>query len=364
MSKDTEETYQIRRENLRKLIEQNYGGDYEQVATITGKAEATIRKYLVKNSDRSISSKTAREFEKSLELQSGYLDSESHGDKHIYYVTLSVNDSETHGIIEWLYDNALEVIDCSAILGQFDIIMKIEVPNFHYLERFFTRLSRLPKVVRTQTFASVDSLRWQRSQIDYYSVKNPKKITNFAEHYKNARLNELIKQIEDIERGKIVASERGSLRISLLEIMQWTKKSFFAVREYQETIDQYEEYIQEEAEKIRQGVTTKRIFILPKQLMTPIVNQKELQTTFDQAKRILDQNGQVRFLVDEKWLGRSDNIFPECFAVVDNSFVYVKKSDSQKSVLHEASEYVESYQRLFERNWEISMTYEKLLTVI
>ncbi|WP_020559692.1 Lrp/AsnC ligand binding domain-containing protein [Thiofilum flexile] len=364
MSRDSQETYEIRRANLKKLIEQNYRGDYEQVAAITEKAESTIRKYLVKNSDRPISSKTAREFEKSLELQIGYLDSESHGDKNIYYVTLSVNDSETYEIIEWLYDNAPEVMDCSAILGQFDIILKIEVPNFHYLERFFTRLSRLPKVVRTQTFASVDSLRWQRSQIDYYSVKNPRNINNFVEHYKHACLNELTKQIHDIERGKIVASERSSLKISLLEIMQWTKKSFFAVREYQEKIDQYEEYLQEEAKKISEGVITKRIFILPQHLLNPVIHQEKLQETLTQAKRILAQQGQVKFLTEEKWVGRSDNTVPECFAIVDSSFVYVKKSDSQKSVLHEATEYVESYQRLFERNWEIALSYENLLALL
>lgn len=354
------DTHTIRRENLRKIIDDNFRSDYQSVASLLKKAEGTIRKYLAKNSGRPISTAIARDFERKLHLPTGYLDTENHGEQNVYYVTLSVHDSETHDIIEWLYENAPEVTDCSAILGKYDIIMKIEVPNFHYLEGFFSRLARLPKTLRTQTFASIDSLRWQRDQTAHYSVKNPKKASNFVEYYKESRLNELTKDIQDIERGKIVASNRMSQRISLLEIMQWTKKSFLSVREYNEEIDQYDEYLEEEGQRIRQGVKSKRIFLLPKRISTDPASKLELKNLLEKAQAIVNLGGEVKFVNYEKWISRMNDLTPECFAVVDSEFVYVRKSGSNKSVLHEGREYIDVYQRVFDRNWEIGIPIEKL----
>lgn len=352
----------LRGENLKRIIEEQYQGNYEYVSELIGREVDTIKKYITKNASRKISEKIARDIERKLKLPYCYLDkSENHDQqKDTYYIVLSVDDSETHDIIEWLYENTFEVKECSAILGQFDILLKIEVPSFHYLEMFFSRIARLPKVVRTQTFAAVDSLRWQREQMPYYSVKNPKVSETFLDHYKSTRISNLLKEIHDIERGKIVASDGFSERISLLEIMYWTKNSFFAVREYRENISDYDSYLEEEKNKIASGVISKRIFIVPDDVLDSAEARYGLQRTLNEAKDIIDIGGDVKFVFRGNWIYRRDNTNPECFAIVDNSFVYVKKKLAGKSVLHGDKEYIDVYQQLFNQNWGVGVPYEKM----
>ncbi len=353
----------LRGENLKKIIDEQYHGDYEYVSGLLGREVDTIKKYILKNGSRKISDKIGRDIERKLKLPYGYLDRNKNQDqqKDTYYIVLSVDDSETHDIIEWLYTNALEVKECSAILGQFDILLKIEVPSFHYLEMFFSRISQLPKVVRTQTFAAVDSLRWQREQAGHYSVKNPKISETFLDYYKCTRISNLMKEIHDIERGKIVASDGFSDRISLLEIMHWTKKSFFAVREYNEDIPDYDSYLDAEKSRISSGILSKRIFILPNDILNYTRDHDILKKTLNEASDIIKIGGDIKFIFQDSWIYRKDNTKPECFAIIDNSFVFVKKKMIDKSVLHGDREYIDIYQQLFNQNWDIGISYEKMM---
>lgn len=349
---------EARKKNLTKIIESTYGGDYKQVSELTGRSVDTLRKYLQARSKRAISSKIARSIEKSLHLSPGYLDSRNYSEKSIYYVTVHVDDSETHDLIRWLYDHAPEVIDCSAVLGQFDIILKIEVPNFHYLEKFFSKLTHFPKVIRTHTFASVDSLRWQRPQDGYCRIKDPYAEKNFVDHYRNRRTKELVKQVNDLGKGKIVADERTHVKISLLEMMTWIHKSFYAIRGYEETIERYNDYCDEEKQKIDSGMVSKRIFTFPRELYN---DQEKLSTLVRHAKRVMDMGGEIRFLEEERWVYRDNHSTVECFAIADKEFVYIRKDLGRESVLQEDQEYVDLYMNLFFRNWEAAANYERFV---
>lgn len=349
---------EARKKNLKKIIEGSYGGDYDKVSELTGKSVDTLRKYLQDRSKRTISARIARDIEKSLHLSQGYLDSQNYSEKNIYYVTVRVDDSETHDLIRWLYEHAPEVVDCSAVLGQFDIILKIEVPNFHYLEKFFSRLTHFPKVIRTQTFASVDSLRWQRQQDEYCKIKDPYAEKTFVDRYRNRRTRDLVKQINDLEKGKIVADERMHVKISLLEIMHSISKSFFAIRGYDENIERYNDYCEREETNISKGMISKRIFTFPRELYN---DQEKLITFINQAKRVMHMGVEIRFLEEEKWVYRDNNSTVECFAVADKDFVYIRKDSGRKSVLQDSQEYIDLYMNLFYRNWEAGSNYERFV---
>lgn len=358
------EIQEIRRENFRTLVENKFLKDYKKLSTELKRSESAIRKYLNKKSPRAMSNSTARDFEMKLDLPTNFLDTLHHGSSKIYYVMLSVEDSETYDLIHWLHDHTPEVVECSAILGQFDILVKVEVANFHHLEKFFTKISRHPYIVRTQTFPSVDSLRWQRDQTRYYSVQNPTRITSYMDAYKNKRIKELLKRIHDIEKGKIVAPENSTERISLTDLMKSTKYSFYSVRAFGEKIFGYSEYLYEETLRISEGVTSKRIFTIPDNLKKDETIAKQLRSTFKQASEIQVIGGEIKFVFEEDWIHRAGNSSPECFAIIDEEYVYVRKEQATKAVLHDEHDYTSMYLDVFKLNWESGITLDQAIQVI
>lgn len=345
-----EEKKKIRSKNLREVIDTLEGG-FEHASRLSLKTVKTLQKYA--QPSHGISHKVARDLELKLRLPGGYLDEASREKKHVYYVMLTVADSETYDIVNWLSENTTEVLECSALLGEFDIFVKVEVPNFHYLEEFFAKLTRLPKVIRTRTFAAVDSIRWQREQIGYNEVKDPVPNKRLPDIVVKTRVDDHIRQIKELERGRIVAYDNSEHRIRLLDVLEDSRDTYRAIREYKEEIYEYDRYLSTEAEKIKQGVTTLRIFMVPKSL-----NEGELEEVLTEAKRVVDIGGKVRILSEDKWVKRGDNRKPECFSVVDSLYVCVKKKAEERTVLHKDKDRVAMYLRTWESNWERATPFE------
>lgn len=349
-----------RRENLKKIIQEKFMGDYAEVARLIGKSEGTLRKYLMPRSGRPISLDVAREIEEALDLASGYLEATSHADKKIYYIMIQVKENNTYSLVKWLYDNAPEVVDCSAVLGQFDVILKVSVDDYSHLEDFFNRLSRFPKIKRNETFSSIDSARWQRNQTAHYHVKDPHQAKTYLDHFRNMRIESLLKKIYDLEQGKVESYDSSFDRISLLDMIQSTRISYDSVREYQENIQEYQQYVAAEKERIQAGVKSRRIFIFPDQLIKFEQHKTELDLFMQCAAEVAAIGCEVRFMAEGKWRHRDHHVKPECFAIVDNAFVYVREKRLEKSVLHESEEELKIYRAIFKANWEEATTYETI----
>jgi len=140
MKKSLEE---IRQLNLRQLLAQRFDGDQSKMAEGIHRGVSTIRKYLSPSRERTINNTTARSIERSLDLEAGFLDSEYHGNHSIYYVTLKVSRNFTYDVVKRIQDYS-EAVECSALLGEFDVLIKVEVETYHDLQVFYDKLSRLP----------------------------------------------------------------------------------------------------------------------------------------------------------------------------------------------------------------------------
>ncbi|MGB1311097.1 MAG: Lrp/AsnC ligand binding domain-containing protein [Leucothrix sp.] len=355
MKKTAEE---IRQSNLRYLLDNRFEGDIVKLAEVIHRGVGTIRKYLSPRRERSINSATARVIERSLALDTGYLDSEYHGKLTIYYVTLKVSRNFTYSVVERIQAYS-EAVECSAILGEFDVLIKVEAATYHELQVFYDKLSRLPGVQRTKTYPAVGSIRWQRQQSANQSLQNPNSFTHYADEYKHHRILECLEEIRKLEAGNILSDDSQLNRVDLNALMLTVRTEFNAIRLHDEAYDNEAEYLAAERERIADGMISKRIITLPKNFTSNPMNQSKYDALLETAKGLIAIGSQIRFIFVEEWITNNNHI-PECFAVVDKQFVYVKENEKRSRLLT-LHEDLKRYKHAFKVNWGRSMSLEDLM---
>jgi len=301
---------------------------------------------------------TARIIERNLNLDNGYLDSEYHGNLSIYYVTLKVSRNFTYDVVKRILDYS-EAVECSALLGEFDVIIKVEVATYHELQIFYDKLSRLPGVQRTRTYPAVETIRWQHQQSAFESLQDPNKFTNYADEYKHQRILEYMEEIRKLENGSISSNDSLINAVDLNKLMKTVRKEYNSIRLHNETYANEQSYLAAEKERIAENVISKRIITLPKAFTTEPMLHIDYESLLETARGIIAIGSNVRFLFIEDWITTSENVPPECFAVVDNEYVYLKESDKRSHLLTRHSE-LNRYKHAFKVNWERSMSLDDL----
>lgn len=358
MKKTPEE---IRQGNLKLQLESQFEGDYEALANAIHRSKSTVIKYLSKGMVRKISANTARTIERNLQLESGYLDEEYHGSSLVYYVTLKVSRNFTFDVVKRVYEYP-EAVECSALLGEYDVLIKVEVPTYHDLQVFYDKLSRMPGVQRTRTYPAVDSIRWQRPQSSYSVLKNPNKFTNYAEEYKHRRILEYMDEIRKLERGQISSDGLLQNQVDLCELMNQVKRQYLAIRLHDETYPNETAYLSAERARLADKeakVQVKRIVILPKAMVNDPMQTVEFVALLDKAREQIRAGAQLRFLFTEDWVASTRHHTPECFAVVDDEYVYLKSGEEHSRLMTKDDD-VMHYQRAFAVNWDRALTLEAL----
>ena len=356
MKKSLEE---IRQLNLRQLLAQRFDGDQSKMAEGIHRGVSTIRKYLSPSRERTINNTTARSIERSLDLEAGFLDSEYHGNHSIYYVTLKVSRNFTYDVVKRIQDYS-EAVECSALLGEFDVLIKVEVETYHDLQVFYDKLSRLPGVQRTRTYPAVETIRWQNQQSAYEALKDPNTFKNYADEYKHQRILEYMDEIRKLENGSITSHDSQVNAVNLNELMLTVKRTFNCIRLHNEFYPDAQGYKEAEKECIANKVVSKRIITLPKAFTSDPMLHVEFATLLDSAKELIEMGSKVRFLFIEDWINTSENIHPECFAVVDDEFVYLKETEKRSRLLTRHNE-LNMYKTAFRANWTRSMSLEDLI---
>jgi DNA-binding Lrp family transcriptional regulator len=367
--------YNIRRENLANICREFYQNKRKNLLDALNTSEhsmspSQLNKLLTqKSSGQNITEDKAREIEKILNLEAGYLDRKTKA-KRTYYVTLKVGGNRTYRLAMLINKLEFPVVECAAVLGDFDLFLKVEVDEMHDLERILDRLTCLPGVLRTRTYHVVESLHWQRKQfeIPVSAMKDPTAAQNYAEVVRHRRILHYLKSIKDVSGDKI-ACNNDSIHetIELVELMRQATKEVLAIRLHDETIESEEDYIKAESQLNQRKIEypekdqsthgqCKRIITLPKDLFQS--NTKPSEKSIDKlkglvakAKQLIDRGSEIRFISEERWISTSHNrIKLECFAIVDREYVYVRISDKE-SVIYTNSEDVETYQKIFLANW-------------
>ena len=356
MKKSLEE---IRQSNLKELLDDRFDGDIPKMAGIIHRGVSTIRKYLSQSRERVINSNTARLIERNLDLEAGYLDSEYHGSNSIYFVTLKVSRNFTYDVVKRIQDYS-EAVECSALLGEFDVLIKVEVPTYHDLQVFYDKFSRLPGVQRTRTYPSVETIRWQRQQSAFKSLKNPNKFTNYADQYKHQRILEHMEEIRKLENGTISSDDQHINGVDLNALMLTVRREYRSIRLHDENYLDEQGYIEAEKARIKDKVISKRIITLPKAFTDNPTLQTDFEELLEKARELISIGSRIRFLFIEEWTRTSENINPECFAVVDDQLVYLKNSDDRSQLLTRHAD-LERYKNAFKVNWNRSMSIDELL---
>ena len=355
MKKTLEE---IRQSNLRELLDDRFDGDLEKMAESIHRGVSTIRKYLSQSRERVINSNTARLIERSLKLDAGYLDSEYHGSHSIYFVTLKVSRNFTYDVVKRIKDYS-EAVECSALLGEFDVLIKVEVATYHDLQLFYDKLSRLPGVQRTRTYPAVETIRWQHQQSAFTSLKNPNKFINYADEYKHRRILEHMEEIRKLENGTISSNDSHVNGVDLNALMLTVRREYRSIRLHDEKYQDEQGYIAAEKIRIDDNVISQRIITLPKSFIDNPTLSDEFETLLETARELIQIGSQIRFSFVEEWTRTGENIHPECFAIVDDQLVYHKESDERSRLLTRHAD-LDRYKNAFKVNWNRSMTIKEL----
>lgn len=342
---------EIRQQNLKIILETQFNDNISELADSANRAVGTVRKYLSPNLERPINNNTARLIERNLSLSEGYLDTEYHGDKSVYYVTLKVSRNFTFEIVQQLH-NYPEAVECAAALGDFDVFIKVEVPSYHELQIFFDKISRLPGVLRTRTYPSVSTIRWQRSQSELISLHNPNLMANFAEEYRHQRILEHLEAIRKLEKGTIASPDNAFNAVDMIQLMSTVKREYLAIHQHDEVYFNATEYHEAEQRQIKKGIRSRRIITLPQAYINNSKHRKALEALLETGQRLIEIGSQIRFIYVENWIAAAANSGLECFAVIDGEFVYLKDQHGKQSSLLTNQDDIRRYHQAFTRNWE------------
>ena len=357
MKKTVEE---IRQSNLKLLLNDRFEGDISEMAIAVHRGVSTIRKYLSPRRERTINNNAARTIERNLNLETDYLDSEYHGNLSVYFVTLKVSRNFTYDVVKRIRDYT-EAVECSALLGEFDVLIKVEVATYHELQVFYDKLSRLPGVQRTRTYPAVETIRWQNQQSAFESLENPNEFTNYADEYKHQRILECMEEIRRLENGSISSNDSHVNGVDLNTLMLTVRHEYQSIRLHDENYPDEQGYVAAEKARIADNVVSKRIITLPKAFTENPMCHAEFESLLNTARELIDIGSQVRFLFIEDWMRTGDNITPECFAVIDNQFVYLKESDARSHLLTRHED-LDRYKNAFKVNWNRSMSLDDLVS--
>lgn len=355
----SEEIHDARRRRLKKVIKESHNNDYIEVARKINRSSGTLRKYLAPNSDRPISDTLARSIERALELPDDYLDVGETQKNLVYFVFLSLTQ-HSPDVVEWVYESFPQVIDCSTVYGEFDIFIKVSVPNTHQLEIFYSRIIQHPKVVKTRTFPTVNNIRFQRKQSDFIHLENQLDSNSFISKQKKRRIETLLWEINSIEKkDRMVINESKDNVIHPVEIMNSVQQRFWSTRYYGEYIRAKSRYFQKEKSKIKSGVESKRIFLLQNEFEVREQDSSVFEEMIKTAGELEEIGCEVRFLQEGNWLPSENTQKAKSFAIIDKAYVYTREQGIKDARLDYNDAYIERCINLFKANWSISHPLEK-----
>ena len=154
-----------RAKNLKKILHKTFKGDTKAFSNFLGVNENTFLKYCKPLSDRPCNDRAAQKIEKKLNLPMYSLDSLNQEGKDIYYVAVYTNTKFTYEIVKALqmYES---ITECASVLGNIDILLKIEINSSQILDMLLINIGKLPGVKRISTYTSAPNVRWQRGQFE------------------------------------------------------------------------------------------------------------------------------------------------------------------------------------------------------
>lgn len=229
----------IRAKNLAYLIDTEFKGDTRAFAEHVDFEIGTIQKFLNPSSARPCNDRAARKIEKQMAMREFAIDSPLQQQKEVYYVEVYTNGKYTYETVSALREER-HVQECSAVLGDFDIFLKIEVEHYHLLDMLLAKIARFPGVKRTKTFITLGALRSQREQEGNLNIPQKNQylyFNNGIEEFVFTKVNHFLDRIKELERGEIVVKDTDSVKIETYKLIDSVQESIFATRHHKDKVD-------------------------------------------------------------------------------------------------------------------------------
>lgn len=356
MDKHEKNIYVTRAHNLAKIIQDSFNGDLEAFQAEIGVKKETLSKFLNAKSDRPCGDRAARKIESVLGYSLHALDYIFEKDKEVYYVAIGTDAHYTYEIVKALQNEDV-VKECSVVLGDIDIWLKVEVESFLFLDVLLAKIVKMPGVKRSKTYFSVKSLRWQREQKE--SMHLPKKdeklyFSNGIEEYIQKKIIHHFNEIKELEKGEISIKDEEKLILKHHQIIQGTRHSLLATRNPSEIVPEFDKYLDEEKQLIKLGVISKRLIFLTDDFKDEWAKAKEIFEIYSNI------GCEVRFIFKNNWLPSPLSMFWEIFIIIDQSFVCVRRDDQGRVLIKRTKGMINEYTNTFNANWSKSFTLEEI----
>lgn len=350
------EKFSLRATNLHRILEAEYDGDTGTFARALSVATVTLSKYLNPNSDRPCTDKAARKIEKVLRLEHCFLDRDNNVKKEIYYMALGTNAKHTYETVMFLQSEEC-VKECSVVLGDIDVWLKVEVENYRLLELLLAKIARLPGVERTTTYFSVNELRWQREQAEDLHVPSHDKDKYFhsvLENFVHQKMEHYRNRVKELESDTIFVKDNDVVRIENHELISSAEKHIYATKLPFEKGLFSQKYLDQERRLIDDGVKSQRIILLDDNYKK---NWPKIKKIFNDLKKI---GSNIYFIHMNDWIGSPLSDVAEVFLIVDNAFVCLRREDGKVTIIKRNPLTVEEYIRSFKANWAKALSLKEV----
>ena len=349
------------------LIDTRFEGSKEGFSEAIRYGLVTVNHFLNPHSNRRCGDKAARSIEKSLNLSRYTLDEPVKNEKEIYYVGISTNAQYTYETVLQLKNESC-VQECSAVLGDFDILIKVEVESFKFLDILLAKLVKFPGVTKSQTLKAIESLHWQREQKPKMEIP-PKEdhlyINNGVEAFIHKKMNHLFDQVKLLERDTITIKDDEPSRVGAYELLNGTKNSICAIRNYDSKMKGFTEFNDKEKKLIDSGINSRRIIILDSK---GLWKKNGWSLVMKQYENYSGIGCNIKFLTENRWSSLGHKIGIEKFLILDSSFVCIREEETDKHddedygqvIIYRSSEVIKNYKDTFEINWNKAHTYDEL----
>jgi hypothetical protein len=342
----------LRRENLLRILESDFDGNRNQLASKLHIAIPTLNKYIAGGkTHREMSNKKARQFERSLRLSPGTLDHKQTSETNIYYVKIGFSGSRVNKLLEKLY--AFEIIqEASAQYGATDIFLKIEASEEELRKLVFEQIRAFPGVSSTSTAQVLAHSHWQREQLHCYDIyEDESSPSDLLATFIQAKNRTLYKEIEALEKGeKIIIGESDYHSIDYLQLLSRTHGKVRITKRFKkhfktDDIKKFEADFYQEQQKISADSTLNCLIIIDK--ATPEKSQKELKKILDNVSST--KNKAIRVMREDIWIRSRYQHEAEHFTIFAQQLVSIME---RKSItLRYNPSIVEHYIKVFQRNW-------------
>ena len=353
---DKEELSITRSRNLQRLLESRFDGDTKIFARRIGVSPITFSKYLNSQSDRPCNDKAARKIENKLGLSVCYLDEEDHKNKSIYYIALYTNSSYTYETIKALQVEK-SVVECSCVLGDYDIFLKVEIEDHLFLDMLLARIAKYPGVKRTQTISSVSTLHWQRTQredMDLIAKKEAFHSQKGLEEVIFKKMDYYFSEIQELFQGEISVKDNDIISFKPHHIIKGAEEeilSTITLNHYKKTD---KKTLKTEKNLVKHGTKSRKIIFLCGSFRE---NWETIKYIYDE---FTDIGSTIKFSFLKKWVETPLSSHFEEFTIVDKEYVCVRRETQGRYLIKRTTEIIKPYIRSFEANWDQSFSLQEI----